>query len=69
MEGSRAGRNCKKKGAVGGREKLISSRHELRRTELAAYNMEPKRADGRGNLKENCQDLQNGHVWVEDQRR
>ena len=65
---TRAGRNCKRKKKKG-REKLISSRHELRRTELAAYNMEPKRADETENLKENHQDLENGHVWVEDQWR
>lgn len=53
MEGSREGRNCKKKKK--GRETLVSSRHELepRRTELATYKTEPKRADGKGQLEGN----------------
>lgn len=70
MEGSREGRNCKKKKKKG-RETLVSSRHELepRRTELATYKTEPKRADGKGKLEGNCQDSENSRVWVEGQWR
>lgn len=52
-----------------GRETLVSSRHELepKRTELATYKTEPKRADGKG--EGNRQDSENGRVWVEGQWR
>lgn len=52
-----------------GRETLVSSRHEPRRTELATYKTEPKRADGKGKLEGNRQDSENGRVWVEGQWR